>query len=574
MGGSSSSVHITLEPEDAEGVVFVKGIRLTGRVIDRMKEPAPVQCSQSKSSKCPPEDQLLTPQSETLPPTELLAPKLPQPPSYASALVPPPLLQESVSPLVLVGQETPTPPTSTPVVETVPSVTHTAPESVPAPVPSVQEHVDISMSTESVPPAPPAEPSPESTSPLNLTEPVPVVFLPSAETVDISPPPPPFTDTMHSPSPIDPIPIPVEAQTIPLTNDVLTAPPVEVIHIPPVVDTINIPVESSVSIPTLTLDATTPDEQIELPTTPTSEPVAKNELPLFPVTPLTSPTESVEISTNITPAPVKPSDLSSNLEDLLPPPPSPALAVKSEVPSVGQLECPSNKNTPVPTLVFEPAIPPVLPSLTETISSQQAVGQQLCCLLYLVNEKDLRKHIRDELQKHLQEEIKMAKLNIHKQLEKEKAKAEAEARAKAQQQIQEEVQKILEKEQLVLQQTLKDAIIQDAQLASQYYIKKLEKKEIDLAKRDLMYKEQIAQLEEKTAKLTRFTAISFKKGLEETQKRFKRCQMKPVCLELQSKILKCYLQNTGQTLTCSNIASLYVKCVNNAKQNKKVSTGG
>lgn len=59
-------------------------------------------------------------------------------------------------------------------------------------------------------------------------------------------------------------------------------------------------------------------------------------------------------------------------------------------------------------------------------------------------------------------------------LEKEKAKAEAEAQAKAQQQIQEKVQKILEKEQLALQQTLKDAINQDAQLASQYYVRHTE----------------------------------------------------------------------------------------------------
>lgn len=42
--------------------------------------------------------------------------------------------------------------------------------------------------------------------------------------------------------------------------------------------------------------------------------------------------------------------------------------------------------------------------------------------------------------------------------------------------------------------------------------------------------------------------------------------MKPVCSELHSEILKCYLQNTGQTLTCSSIASQYVRCVNNAKQ--------
>lgn len=65
-------------------------------------------------------------------------------------------------------------------------------------------------------------------------------------------------------------------------------------------------------------------------------------------------------------------------------------------------------------------------------------------------------------------------------LEEEKAKAQAEAQAKAWQQIQAEVQKVLEKEQLALQQTLKDDImqerkrIQDEQLASQYYVRHTE----------------------------------------------------------------------------------------------------
>lgn len=49
---------------------------------------------------------------------------------------------------------------------------------------------------------------------------------------------------------------------------------------------------------------------------------------------------------------------------------------------------------------------------------------------------------------------------LHFRLEEEKAKAEAEAQAKAQQQIQAEVHKVLEKEQLALQQTLKDVIMQ------------------------------------------------------------------------------------------------------------------
>ncbi|XP_026775308.1 coiled-coil-helix-coiled-coil-helix domain containing 3b isoform X1 [Pangasianodon hypophthalmus] len=581
MGGSSSSRHISVESEDAEGVVFVKGIRLTDRVIDRMREPPPVQSPQSKSSTCPPVGQPLTPQSETLASTELLAPVLPHPPSYASALVPPPL-QEPISPLVplvSVGQETPAPPTSTPTVEAVPSVTHTAPESVPAPVPSVQEHIVISTPTDSAPPAPPAEPLPITTSPLTFTEPVvmplpaepvPVVLSPSAEVVDISPPP--ITDTVTSPPPSELIAIPAEAPTMPLTDDVLTAPPAEAIPLPTTVD---IPVESSVpSTPTLTLDTTIPVEQVELPTTATSEPVAETEMPLSPDTTLPSPIESVEISTDMPPAPVEP----SNLEELLPPLPACALAVPCEVPSVGHIGCPPSEDPPAPTPVVQPAVASVLPPLTETVgplTSPQAV----------VNEEDLRKQIREELQKLLQEEMKMAELKIQRQLEEEKAKAEAEAQAKAQQQIQAEVQKVLEKEQLALQQTLKDVIMQerknieDEQLASQYYwmerkIQKLEEKERDLAKQDSMYKEQIAKLEGKTAQFTRVTAESFKKGLEETHKRFKRHQIKPVCSELQSEILKCYLQNTGQTLTCSSIASEYVKCVNNAKQNKKVSTGG
>ncbi|MCJ8735858.1 hypothetical protein PDJAM_G00252400 [Pangasius djambal] len=576
MGGSSSSRHISVESEDAEGVVFVKGIRLTDRVIDRMREPPPVQSPQSKSSTCPPVGQPLTPRSETLASTELLAPVLLHPPSYASALVPPPLQEpiNPLAPLVSVSQETPAPPTSATTVEAVPSVTHTAPESVPAPVPSVQEHVVISMPTHSAPPAPPAEPLPKTTSPLTFTEPVvmplpaepvPVVLSPSAEAVDISPPP------ITSPPPSELIAIPAEPPTMPLTDDVLTAPPVEAKLLPTTVD---IPVESCVlSTPTLILDTTIPVEQVELPTTPTSEPVAETEMPLSPDTTLPSPIESVDISTDMSPAPVEPSDLRSNLEELLPPPPASALAVPCEVPSVGHIGCPPNDDSPAPTPVVQPAVAPVLPPLTETVgslTSPQAV----------VNEEDLRKQIREELQKLLQEEMKMAELKIQQQLEEEKAKAEAEAQAKAQQQIQAEVQKVLEKEQLALQQTLKDVImqerknIQDEQLASQYYIQKLEQKERDLARQDSIYKEQIAKFEDKTAQFARVTAESFKKGLEETHKRFKRHQIKPVCAELQSEILKCYLQNTGQTLTCSSIASEYVKCVNNAKQNKKVSTGG
>lgn len=42
--------------------------------------------------------------------------------------------------------------------------------------------------------------------------------------------------------------------------------------------------------------------------------------------------------------------------------------------------------------------------------------------------------------------------------------------------------------------------------------------------------------------------------------------MQPVCADLQGQILACYRENVGKTLNCSNIATLYLQCVNDAKQ--------
>lgn len=46
----------------------------------------------------------------------------------------------------------------------------------------------------------------------------------------------------------------------------------------------------------------------------------------------------------------------------------------------------------------------------------------------------------------------------------------------------------------------------------------------------------------------------------------RRYEVYPVCADLQGQILTCYKENVGKTLHCSNIAALYLQCVNNAKQ--------
>lgn len=341
-----------------------------------MREPSPVQHPLSKSS-----GQSQTPQSETLAATELLAPRLPHPPSYASALVPP-AVQEPISataPLVSVSQETPAPSTSTSTVEAVPSATHTASESELAPVPSVQEHVVISTPADSVLSAPPAQPLPITSSPLTLTEtepvvmplpaePAPVVLSPSAKVVDmdISPTPLSISDPVMSPPPS-------EAPTVPLTDEVLTAPPFKTIPLPTSVAPIDIPVESAARSTPLKLEKSLPGKQVELLTTPTSV----TEMSLSPDTPLI---ESVETLTNKPPAPDKPNDLPNNLEELMPPTPTSALFVPCEVLSVGQIKCPPNEDPPAPVPIVEPAVAPVLPPLTETVRllpSPQSMGKSV-----------------------------------------------------------------------------------------------------------------------------------------------------------------------------------------------------
>lgn len=46
----------------------------------------------------------------------------------------------------------------------------------------------------------------------------------------------------------------------------------------------------------------------------------------------------------------------------------------------------------------------------------------------------------------------------------------------------------------------------------------------------------------------------------------RRYEYHPVCADLQAQILQCYRQNTQQTLSCSALASQYMRCVNQAKQ--------
>lgn len=161
----------------------------------------------------------------------------------------------------------------------------------------------------------------------------------------------------------------------------------------------------------------------------------------------------------------------------------------------------------------------------------------------------------------------------------EKDRAAAQAQSDAQSQVQDEVSRILSVERAVAQESIQQAVIreriatEDERLRAQLYAKQLAAREADLNKQDAFYREQVARLEERSAQFYKVTTENYHKAADQVNAKFKRYEAYPVCADLQGQILACYKENVGKTLNCSNIAALYLQCVNNAKQNK-LRTGG
>uniref|UniRef100_A0A8C5TBB8 Coiled-coil-helix-coiled-coil-helix domain containing 3 n=1 Tax=Malurus cyaneus samueli TaxID=2593467 RepID=A0A8C5TBB8_9PASS len=182
-----------------------------------------------------------------------------------------------------------------------------------------------------------------------------------------------------------------------------------------------------------------------------------------------------------------------------------------------------------------------------------------------VNEEELKKRIAEELA-----------------LERARRDAEAQKRRMKQEQmyIRDEFGKVLERERMSSNEHLARAIIreraatEEERQKAQRFARQLEDKDKELRKHDAYYKEQLARLEERSAQFYKVTTEQYQKAADEVSARFKRYESHPICGELQDKILQCYQQNARETLRCSALASQYLHCVNNAKQQRVLGRGG
>ncbi|XP_052435209.1 MICOS complex subunit MIC19 isoform X5 [Carassius gibelio] len=197
-------------------------------------------------------------------------------------------------------------------------------------------------------------------------------------------------------------------------------------------------------------------------------------------------------------------------------------------------------------------------------------------ILEEADESEMRRKIAEELQKGLEEERRKSREELNRWLEKEKSQAHVQAQAEAQAQVKDEVSRILalEKEKSVQKAILRERVTaEDEKLQVQIYqmerkARQLEERDKELRKQDAFYREQVAKLKERSAQFYKVTNENYHKAAEEVNAKFKRYDISPVCTDLQGQILKCYRENGGKTLLCSNIASQYMQCVNKAKQDK------
>ncbi|XP_055768532.1 MICOS complex subunit MIC19-like isoform X3 [Salvelinus fontinalis] len=295
-------------------------------------------------------------------------------------------------------------------------------------------------------------------------------------------------------------------------------------------------------------------------------PVAAPSPLLIPVPPLRPPFDPITSLPPIEPIALPPQPPAPVTEVVAPPPLPPPM----EQPPVEAFAPPP---APEPVEVVGPPLPP--PTLEP---------EPVAAAAHAVDEEELRKKITEDLQKGLLKERAKAEQELQAWLEEEKVHAASFAEAEAQASVKDEVGRILELERATTHNTLTQAVMrekvsaEDERLRTQLYeitrkAKQLELRDQELKKQDAFYREQVARLEDRSAQFYKMTTENYHKAADGINAKFKRFEVSPVCADLQGQILKCYQEHSGKTLLCSTIASRYLQCVNQAKQNK-LRTGG
>lgn len=139
--------------------------------------------------------------------------------------------------------------------------------------------------------------------------------------------------------------------------------------------------------------------------------------------------------------------------------------------------------------------------------------------------------------------------------------------------IQEELARIAKREREAAQKQYSSAILREKNYTNQerrraeLLAKELQRKGEELKKLDDFHKEQLASIEKKNLEIYKLTAEQFHTAATNAEFRVKKRSYDPVCMNLQSNILKCYTENRQELLNCSDLAKEYRTCVREAQKN-------
>nr|Q6AX41.2 RecName: Full=MICOS complex subunit mic25-a; AltName: Full=Coiled-coil-helix-coiled-coil-helix domain-containing protein 6A [Xenopus laevis] len=146
--------------------------------------------------------------------------------------------------------------------------------------------------------------------------------------------------------------------------------------------------------------------------------------------------------------------------------------------------------------------------------------------------------------------------------------------------IQEELARLAKREREAAHERLSSSVLREKNITSQErrkaehlpadldeWAKELEQKEAELQRLNTFYREQLNSIEKKNLEIYKLTAEQFHTAASNAELRVKQRSYDPVCMDLQSNILKCYAENKQERLNCSDLAKEYGKCVSAAQKN-------
>ncbi|XP_053325254.1 MICOS complex subunit MIC25 isoform X2 [Spea bombifrons] len=138
--------------------------------------------------------------------------------------------------------------------------------------------------------------------------------------------------------------------------------------------------------------------------------------------------------------------------------------------------------------------------------------------------------------------------------------------------IQEELVRLAKREREAARERVTSSILREKSYTDQerrraeHLAKELERKEAELKRLDSFHKEQLASIEKKNLDIYKLTAEQFHTAATNAEFRVKKRSYDPVCMDIQTGILKCYKENQQELLNCSDLAKEYRNCVREAQK--------